>query len=74
MLDCQASQTKPVGVLQRKKPAAGAMRLLESLQLRGGQLDTPVARLSGGTQQKVLLEGQSVMMRRAWSLGREWQI
>lgn len=43
------------GVLQRKKLGGEAMRLLESLQLRGGQLDTPVARLSGGNQQKVLL-------------------
>jgi len=43
------------GVLQRKKLGRDAMRLLESLQLRGGQLDTPVARLSGGNQQKVLL-------------------
>jgi ABC-type sugar transport system ATPase subunit len=43
------------GVLQRKKLGAEAMRLLESLQLRGGQLDTPIARLSGGNQQKVLL-------------------
>jgi ABC-type sugar transport system ATPase subunit len=43
------------GVLQRKKLGNEAMRLLESLQLRGGRLDTPVARLSGGNQQKVLL-------------------
>lgn len=43
------------GVLQRKKLGSDAMRLLKSLQLRGGQLDTPVARLSGGNQQKVLL-------------------
>ena len=43
------------GVLQRKKLGIAAMRLLESLQLRGGQLDTPIARLSGGNQQKVLL-------------------
>jgi ABC-type sugar transport system ATPase subunit len=43
------------GVLQRKKLGVEAMRLLESLQLRGGQLDTPIARLSGGNQQKVLL-------------------
>ena len=43
------------GVVQRKKLGAEAMRLLDSLQLRGGQLDTPIARLSGGNQQKVLL-------------------
>jgi ABC-type sugar transport system ATPase subunit len=43
------------GVLQRKKLGADAMRLLESLQLRGGRLDTPIDRLSGGNQQKVLL-------------------
>jgi ABC-type sugar transport system ATPase subunit len=43
------------GVVRRKKLGTDARRLLESLQLRGGQLDTPVARLSGGNQQKVLL-------------------
>ena len=43
------------GVLQRGKLRSEATRLLEALQLRGGRLDSPVARLSGGNQQKVLL-------------------
>jgi ABC-type sugar transport system ATPase subunit len=48
-------QNSRYGVLQRAKLRGKATRLLESLQLRGGRLDSPVDRLSGGNQQKVLL-------------------
>ena len=43
------------GVLRRGKLRKDVTAMLESLQLRGGGLDSPVARLSGGNQQKVLL-------------------
>ena len=45
----------PHGFVRRRREAALSRLLADQLGVRGAELDAPVARLSGGNQQKVLL-------------------